>query len=84
MPNRTRPGCFLAFPCPQWVGACRASLKRMGKERIALAQLHWSTANYAPLQARHAMLTSTWGRPRLMAVKAGTHGMRGAGLCTQP
>ncbi|KAL4421934.1 hypothetical protein ABPG77_007876 [Micractinium sp. CCAP 211/92] len=36
----------------QWVGACRASLKRMGKERIALAQLHWSTANYAPLQER--------------------------------
>lgn len=35
----------------QWVGACRASLARTGQERLALAQLHWSTANYAPLQA---------------------------------
>lgn len=36
----------------QWVSACRASLKRLGTERVALAQLHWSTANYAPLQER--------------------------------
>ena len=36
----------------QWVGACRASLARTGQERLALAQLHWSTANYAPLQER--------------------------------
>ncbi|PSC73909.1 pyridoxal chloroplastic [Micractinium conductrix] len=36
----------------QWVGACRETLKRMGQDRIALAQLHWSTANYAPLQER--------------------------------
>jgi pyridoxine 4-dehydrogenase len=30
----------------------KASLRRMGLEKIALAQLHWSTANYAPLQER--------------------------------
>ena len=36
----------------QWVSACRASLKRLGAEKVALGQLHWSTANYAPLQER--------------------------------
>ncbi|EFN55619.1 hypothetical protein CHLNCDRAFT_23295 [Chlorella variabilis] len=36
----------------QWVGACRASLRRCGVEKLALAQLHWSTAKYAPLQER--------------------------------
>lgn len=36
----------------QWVAACRASLARTGQDRVALAQLHWSTANYAPLQER--------------------------------
>ena len=36
----------------QWVAACKESLKRMGASKIGLAQLHWSTANYAPLQER--------------------------------
>lgn len=36
----------------QWVDACRASLRRLDMDKIALAQLHWSTANYAPLQER--------------------------------
>lgn len=36
----------------QWVGACKASLARTGQEKLALAQLHWSTAKYAPLQER--------------------------------
>jgi pyridoxine 4-dehydrogenase len=36
----------------QWVSACRASLKRLGTEKVALGQLHWSTANYAPLQEK--------------------------------
>lgn len=36
----------------QWVNACRASLRRLDMDKIALAQLHWSTANYAPLQER--------------------------------
>jgi pyridoxine 4-dehydrogenase len=27
-------------------------MQRCGVERLALAQLHWSTANYAPLQER--------------------------------
>ncbi len=34
----------------QWVAAARASLRRLGAEKAALVQLHWSTANYAPLQ----------------------------------
>lgn len=36
----------------QWVGACKASLQRVGVEKLALVQLHWSTAKYAPLQER--------------------------------
>ena len=36
----------------QWVGACKQSLKRVGVDKIAVAQLPWSTANYAPLQER--------------------------------
>jgi pyridoxine 4-dehydrogenase len=36
----------------QWVGACKNSLKRIGAEKISMAQLHWSTARYAPLQER--------------------------------
>lgn len=36
----------------QWVSACKASLKRTGQDKLALAQLHWSTAKYAPLQVR--------------------------------
>jgi hypothetical protein len=34
------------------VGACKASLQRVGVEKLALVQLHWSTAKYAPLQER--------------------------------
>jgi pyridoxine 4-dehydrogenase len=40
------------FSRVQWVNACRASLRRMGLEKISMAQLHWSTANYQPLQER--------------------------------
>ncbi|CAI5959296.1 unnamed protein product [Closterium sp. NIES-64] len=36
----------------QMVGACRASLDRLGLEKLAIGQLHWSAANYAPLQER--------------------------------
>eukprot|EP00884_Botryococcus_braunii_P018897 jgi/Botrbrau1/5691/Bobra.0071s0025.1 len=36
----------------QFVKACRASLERLGLEQLALGQLHWSTANYAPPQER--------------------------------
>lgn len=36
----------------QWVKACKASLARMETDKISMAQLHWSTANYAPLQER--------------------------------
>lgn len=36
----------------QWVEACRKSLARMDAEKISMAQLHWSTANYAPVQER--------------------------------
>ena len=28
--------------------ACRGSLQRLGLEQIALGQLHWSVAKYAP------------------------------------
>ena len=39
----------LGAECP---AGCRASLKRVGRDQIALGQLHWSTANYQPLQER--------------------------------
>lgn len=40
------------FSSKQWVDACRASLERMGLEKMSMAQLHWSTANYQPVQER--------------------------------
>lgn len=45
---------FAAYPwrltSRQLVLACKASLKRLQSEQLAIGQLHWSTANYAPLQ----------------------------------
>ncbi|GLI61887.1 hypothetical protein VaNZ11_004399 [Volvox africanus] len=32
------------------VAACRGSLNRLGLEQLSVGQLHWSTANYQPLQ----------------------------------
>ncbi|XP_024994017.1 pyridoxal reductase, chloroplastic isoform X2 [Cynara cardunculus var. scolymus] len=47
---------FAAYPWRltpnQFVNACRSSLDRLQIEQIGIAQLHWSTANYAPLQER--------------------------------
>ncbi|KAB1205146.1 Pyridoxal reductase, chloroplastic [Morella rubra] len=45
---------FAAYPWRltprQFVNACKASLDRIQIEQIGIGQLHWSTANYAPLQ----------------------------------
>ncbi|KAF5745666.1 pyridoxal reductase chloroplastic isoform X1 [Tripterygium wilfordii] len=45
---------FAAYPWRvtpgQFVKACKSSLERMQLEQIGIGQLHWSTANYAPLQ----------------------------------
>uniref|UniRef100_A0A803MUT4 NADP-dependent oxidoreductase domain-containing protein n=1 Tax=Chenopodium quinoa TaxID=63459 RepID=A0A803MUT4_CHEQI len=45
---------FAAYPWRltpgQFVNACKSSLDRMELEQIGIGQLHWSTANYAPLQ----------------------------------
>ncbi|XP_038906464.1 pyridoxal reductase, chloroplastic [Benincasa hispida] len=45
---------FAAYPWrltpAQFVKACQGSLDRMQIEKIGIGQLHWSTANYAPLQ----------------------------------
>lgn len=42
--------------CPisagQFVAACKGSLRRLGMEQLGIGQLHWSTANYQPLQER--------------------------------
>ena len=35
-----------------WTAACRASSGRLQVDPIELVQLHWSAANYAPLQER--------------------------------
>uniref|UniRef100_A0A7N0ZZC1 NADP-dependent oxidoreductase domain-containing protein n=1 Tax=Kalanchoe fedtschenkoi TaxID=63787 RepID=A0A7N0ZZC1_KALFE len=47
---------FAAYPWRltpgQFVKACEQSLERMQIGQIGIGQLHWSTANYAPLQER--------------------------------
>lgn len=47
---------FAAYPWRltpgQFVNACKSSLERMQIQQIGIGQLHWSTANYAPLQER--------------------------------
>ncbi|KAJ9549015.1 hypothetical protein OSB04_021558 [Centaurea solstitialis] len=47
---------FAAYPWRltpnQFVNACKSSLDRLQIEQIGIAQLHWSTANYAPFQER--------------------------------
>ncbi|CAB9529895.1 Pyridoxal reductase, chloroplastic [Seminavis robusta] len=35
-----------------FVNAAKASLKRLDQDKLAIAQLHWSTANYQPLQEK--------------------------------
>ncbi|EIE24793.1 Aldo/keto reductase [Coccomyxa subellipsoidea C-169] len=43
---------FAAYPWRvtpgQYVSACRGSLRRLGLNQLALGQLHWSVAKYAP------------------------------------
>ncbi|PQP95172.1 pyridoxal reductase chloroplastic isoform X2 [Prunus yedoensis var. nudiflora] len=47
---------FAAYPWRltpgQFLNACNASIDRMQIEQIGIGQLHWSTANYAPLQEK--------------------------------
>ncbi|XP_039141805.1 pyridoxal reductase, chloroplastic [Dioscorea cayenensis subsp. rotundata] len=47
---------FAAYPwrltAGQFVKACESSLDRLQLEQIGIGQLHWSTANYAPLQEK--------------------------------
>ncbi|KAK9819378.1 hypothetical protein WJX81_001884 [Elliptochloris bilobata] len=60
-PARVRDGVLIAtklaaYPWRltpgQFVKAVRGSLRRLGREQLALGQLHWSAARYAPLQER--------------------------------
>ncbi|OAY74214.1 Pyridoxal reductase, chloroplastic [Ananas comosus] len=60
-PNKTRENVviatkFAAYPWRltpgQFVRACKSSLDRMQLDQIGIGQLHWSTANYAPLQEK--------------------------------
>ncbi|CAL4925886.1 unnamed protein product [Urochloa decumbens] len=47
---------FAAYPwrltSGQFFSACKSSLERLELDRLGIGQLHWSTANYAPLQER--------------------------------
>eukprot|EP01018_Ginkgo_biloba_P031060 Gb_11102 [translate_table: standard] len=47
---------FAAYPwrltSEQFVQACKNSLGRLQLEQLGIGQLHWSTANYAPLQEK--------------------------------
>jgi aryl-alcohol dehydrogenase-like predicted oxidoreductase len=56
----------------------RGSLRRLGLERIALGQLHWSAARYAPLQER-----ALWDGLAAMHDQAGGPA-RQSGVCAAP
>lgn len=47
---------FAAYPWRVFpsnvVAACKGSLRRLGADQLSIGQLHWSTANYQPLQVR--------------------------------
>lgn len=45
------PYPWRVFPS-NMVGAARSSLKRLKQDKLSLAQLHWSTANYQPFQEK--------------------------------
>lgn len=57
LPNRKQQQVATKFAPYPWrltrgsvVNAARDSLNRLGQSKLAIAQLHWSTANYQPFQ----------------------------------
>ncbi|KAF9602701.1 hypothetical protein IFM89_030589 [Coptis chinensis] len=91
---------FAAYPWRltpgQFVKACKMSLDRMQIEQIGIGQLHWSTANYAPLQERALWdgLVATYEKGLVRAVGVSNYGpkqllkihdylkLRGVPLCS--
>ncbi|RAL51493.1 hypothetical protein DM860_010995 [Cuscuta australis] len=71
---------FAAYPWRltpgQFVNACKSSLERMQIEQIGIGQLHWSTANYAPLQERALWdgLVATYEKGLVRAVGVSNYG----------
>ncbi|KAG2496840.1 hypothetical protein HYH03_005245 [Edaphochlamys debaryana] len=58
------------------VAACKGSLQRLGASQISLGQLHWSAANYAPLQelALQAGLADCYDMGLVRAVGVSNYG----------
>ncbi|KAI5069432.1 hypothetical protein GOP47_0015733 [Adiantum capillus-veneris] len=73
---------FAAYPwrltSRQLVTACKASLRRLNCERLAIGQLHWSTANYAPFQeqALWSGLVAMYEEGLVQAVGVSNYGPR--------
>ncbi|PNH00308.1 hypothetical protein TSOC_013877, partial [Tetrabaena socialis] len=58
------------------VAACKGSLRRLGAEQLSVGQLHWSTANYQPLQelALQAGLADCYEQGLVRAVGVSNYG----------
>ncbi|PNW83897.1 hypothetical protein CHLRE_04g216350v5 [Chlamydomonas reinhardtii] len=58
------------------VAACKGSLRRLGLEQLSVGQLHWSTANYQPLQelALQAGLADCYEQGLVRAVGVSNYG----------
>ncbi|KXZ43023.1 hypothetical protein GPECTOR_106g117 [Gonium pectorale] len=83
--QRVREGVHVAtkFAAYPWrvlpgnvVAACRGSLRRLGAEQLSVGQLHWSTANYQPLQelALQAGLADCYDQGLVRAVGVSNYG----------
>ncbi|KAG2432713.1 hypothetical protein HYH02_006696 [Chlamydomonas schloesseri] len=58
------------------VAACKGSLRRLGLQQLSVGQLHWSTANYQPLQelALQAGLADCYEQGLVRAVGVSNYG----------
>jgi pyridoxine 4-dehydrogenase len=84
---RVRDGVHIAtkFAAYPWrvlpgnvVAACRGSLRRLGADQLSVGQLHWSAANYAPLQVELSRVLSLGsGSGLAQASRCGLPGLGG-------
>jgi len=71
---------FAAYPWrvlpSQVVAACKGSMQRLNVEQISVGQLHWSAANYAPLQelALQAGIADCYDQGLIKAVGISNYG----------
>uniref|UniRef100_A0A1D1XQX5 Putative oxidoreductase At1g06690, chloroplastic n=1 Tax=Anthurium amnicola TaxID=1678845 RepID=A0A1D1XQX5_9ARAE len=78
---------FAAYPwrltSGQFVKACKSSLDRLQVEQIGIGQLHWSSANYAPLQelALWDGLVAMYEKVQFSLLSMGKEQMELKGVC---